>query len=260
MCPLKSIHLSITEARAARAGRGVFDGGVAQGSEHPLDKRGVAGSIPASTTKGTCAGDEAPAASLSCGGSTMVVHRSAKSKATGSSPVPRSTSRGRVPTVIAVGEGLVRGSSTMVVRRPSKSVIAGSSPVSRSVSVCTVSPEWEGSGSQPRRLQRQRRFDPVTVLHPLNMTAVPSARRLVCSRGCSSVVEHRAVNPTVGGSIPSVLALFRSEIVMTPLARENWRTSSDRSPYKGRSGDGTGLQNQSGEFDSPAPCHRQQQQ
>lgn len=187
MRPLKSIHLSITEARAARAGRGVFDGGVAQGSEHSLDKRGVAGSIPASTTKGTCAGGETPAASLSCGGSTMVVRRSAKSKAAGSSPVPRSTSRGRVPTVITVGEGLVCRSSSMVERRPSKSDVAGSSPVSRSVSVRTVSPEWEGSGLQPRRLQRQRRFDSVTVLHPLNRPAVTSSRLQVCSRGCSSV-------------------------------------------------------------------------
>lgn len=172
MCPLKSTHLSITEARAARAGRGVFDGGVAQWSEHSLDKRGVAGSTPASTTKGTCAGGETPAASLSCGGSTMVVHRSAKSKATGSSPVPRSTSRGRAPTVIAVGEGLVRGSSTMVVRRPSKSVVRGSTPLSRSVSICTVSPEWKGPGLQPQWHQRQRRFDSVTVLHPMNRPAV----------------------------------------------------------------------------------------
>ncbi len=130
MRPLKSIHLSITEARAVRAGRRVFDGGVAQGSEHSLDKREVAGSIPASTTKGTCAGGETPAASLSCGGSTMVVHRSAKSKAAGSSPVPRS------------------------------------------VSICTVSPEWKGPGLQPQWHQRQRRFDSVTVLHPMNRPAV----------------------------------------------------------------------------------------
>ena len=180
MRPLKSIHLSITEARAARAGRGSLDGGVAQWSEHSLDKRGVAGSIPASTTKGTCAGGETPAASLSCGGSTMVVRRSAKSKAAGSSPVPRSTSRGRAAVVSTTATGFVRGSSSMVERRPSKSDVAGSSPVSRSVSACTVSPEWEGSGLQPRRLQRQRRFDSVTVLRPLNRLAVTSSRQQVC--------------------------------------------------------------------------------
>lgn len=185
MRPLKSIHLSITEARAVRAGRRVFDGGVAQGSEHSLDKREVAGSIPASTTKGTCAGGGTPAASLSCGGSTMVVHRSAKSKAAGSSPVPRSTSRGRAAVVHTTATSFVRGSSSMVERRPSKSDVAGSSPVSRSVTVCAVSPEWEGSGLQPRRLQRQRRFDSVTVLHPLNRPAVLNAR--ICSQGCSSV-------------------------------------------------------------------------
>lgn len=180
MRPLKSIHLSITEARAVRAGRRVFDGGVAQGSEHSLDKREVAGSIPASTTKGTCAGGETPAASLSCGGSTMVVHRSAKSKAAGSSPVPRSTSRGRAAVVHTTATSFVRGSSSMVERRPSKSDVAGSSPVSRSVTVCAVSPEWERSGLQPRRLQRQRRFDSVTVLHPLNRPAVLNARLQVC--------------------------------------------------------------------------------
>ena len=68
----------------------------------------------------------------------------------------------------------------MVERRPSKSDVAGSSPVSRSVFVRTVSPEWEGSGLQPRRLQRQRRFDSVTVLHPLNRPAVTSSRQQVC--------------------------------------------------------------------------------
>ena len=191
MRPLKSIHhISITEARAARVGRGVFDGGVAQGSEHSLDKREVAGSIPASTTKGTCAGGETPAASLSRGGSTMVVRRSAKSKAAGSSPVPRSTSRGRAPTVIAVGGGLSAGVAQLVEPRFSKPTVAGSSPVSRSVSVCTVSPEWKGPGLQPQRHQRQRRFDSVTVLHPLNRPAVLNARQHVCSRGHSSVVAY----------------------------------------------------------------------
>lgn len=230
MRPLKSIHLSITEARAARAGRGVFDGGVAQGSEHSLDKREVAGSIPASTTKGTGAGGETPATGFLRGGSTMVVHRSAKSKVAGSSPVPRSTSRGRVPTVSTVGKSLSAGVAQMVERRPSKSDVAGSSPVSRSVSICTVSPEWKGPGLQPQRHLRQRRFDSVTVLHPMNRPAVTSSRQQVCSRGVSSVVEHRAVNPYVGGSSPSHLALFRSETPMTSLNRENWRTSSEH-PY-----------------------------
>lgn len=253
MRPLKSIHLSITEARAVRVGRGDLHGGVAQGSEHSLDKRGVAGSIPASTTKGTGAGAMTPAAMVPRGGSSMVERRSAKSKDAGSSPVPRSTSRGRVPTVYTVGEGLVRGSSSMVERRPSKSDVAGSSPVSRSVSSRTVAPEWEGLRLQPGWSQDLRRFDSVTVLHPLNTTAVLNARQQVCSRGCSSVVEQWAVNPRVGGSNPSVLA---RETKMS-INRESWRRSSVRS-YKGRPGGGTGLQNQSAGFDSLAPCQQQQ--
>lgn len=247
--------------------------------EQPLDKGQVASSFLAPGTKGTCAVALTTAASLSCGGSTMVVRRSAKSKAAGSSPVPRSTSRGRAPTVIAVGEGLSAGVAQLVELQFSKLIVAGSSPATRSQRlpdtlqvgtksdvagsspVCAVSPEWEGSGLQPRRPHRQRRFDSATVLHPLNMTAVPSARRLVCSRGCSSMAERQTVSLMVGGSIPSVLAPIRSETVMNSNARtdrENWRTSSDRSPYKGRSGDGTGLQNQSAGFDFPAPCQQQQ--
>ena len=132
MYPAKSIHPSITEARAVRAGRGMFYGGVAQGSEHPFDKRGVEGSSPSTTTKGTGAGGETPAARFPRGGSSTVERRSAKSKAAGSSPVPRSTSRGRVPTVIAVGEGLVCGSSSMVERQVSTLMVEGSSPFSRS--------------------------------------------------------------------------------------------------------------------------------
>jgi len=258
MRPLKSTPLSITEARAERAGRGVFYGGVAQWSEHPLDKRAVVGSTPATTTKGTYAGGQTPAASLLCGGSTMVVRRSAKSKAAGSSPVPRSTSRGRVPTVIAVGQGLSCGSSSMVERRPSKSDVAGSSPVSRSHkfpdtlqvgTVRTVAPEWKGSGVQPRRL-RQRRFDSVTVLHPLNSHAVRPARQRVCSWGSSSMVERHPVSVRVVGSIPTLPS-------MIDINRESWRGSSVRS-YKGRPGGGTGLQNQSAGFDSLASCQQQQ--
>ena len=224
MYPSSTTPLSITEARAARVGRRMLKASVAQGSERPLDKRGVAGSRPATCTitLGTSAGGCTPATGHSCGGSSTVERRSAKSKAAGSSPVPRSQ-YGRVPTVITVRSRLSAGVAQLVERRPSKSDVAGSSPVSRSVTA-----------------------------RPLNRPAGSCIRRL-CAWGFSSVVEQRPVSSLVEGSIPSGPAMN------TYTLHESWRTSSDRTPYRGRSGDGTGLQNQSAGFDSLAPCQSQQQ-
>lgn len=207
MHPSKFIHRSITGARAVRVGRGLLRGGVAQGSERPLDKREVAGSIPASTTKGTGAGALTPAADSA-------------------------------------------GVAQLAERRSSKPRVVGSTPIS--CTLRTVAPEWEGLRSQPGRSQGHWRFDSVTVLHLLNLTAVPSARQRVCSRGCSSMVERQPVSLRVVGSIPTI----PSVTIMDLLNRESWRRPTVRS-YRGRSGDGGGLQNHPAGFDSQVPCQQQ---